>query len=691
MRFGDKPSEIDLSNSGLTLIMGDNGAGKSTLFDALCFVLTGAPIRKSKPGKMVNNVNRKDAWVSIDLQRGDFVARITRGVSPGFVKFWVKSVYDSQPIESPEFSRIKDSIATTSEAIEEFLGFDQELFTCMIINSTRRPTFFAAGSAMQKAIVERLFGSTVLSAKAENLKKKRQVNEKKYDVDKAKLEERNISRRKLLEQLSLTETRFNTWETARATRINEINKDLELLNNIDFDAEEAIAILCEEVNANIKAAEQKYIVAKTAYSRDISAAKERKHREEQKIKSAKISITQEQIQEANNLLNEIDNINKDIDFFKMSIPIFTKGIESSLSSIQRLEKEIKEFLLDTCPTCNQKWADHTQREIKKTELENHLNSVKTHNKENNLELENTKNSITLLEQKKKDILRKIHPDLLTRIDIAKIEEKLKNSDSIISSAEAEIVEIDSLIEEITARHNKSTVEYHYAKETVAVPSNLGTLSDIKLLKKTRNDYAIELSTKESEVNPYESSIKDLKNSIPEEDDGSKLAELKSIIDHSVYLEKLLTWKDSPIRKAILMRYLPYLNGRINEYLSKLSLPYRVEFSSDLDACVFDGNDEVDSGAISGGEEERMVMSLNWAFRDVYEEINGVRITFSAIDERLDNGLDASGADAAMSILHEMSLQKGRSVWLITHRKEFEDHADRIIKVKLNSRYSEIVQ
>ena len=43
---GDQWTEIDLSDSMSTLIVGSNGAGKSTMLDALTFALFNKPFRK---------------------------------------------------------------------------------------------------------------------------------------------------------------------------------------------------------------------------------------------------------------------------------------------------------------------------------------------------------------------------------------------------------------------------------------------------------------------------------------------------------------------------------------------------------------------------------------------------------------------------------------------------------------------
>ena len=64
---GNTFSEIDLSATRNTLIVGANGSGKSTILDALTFSLFGKPFRKISKSMLVNSVNEKDTVVEICL------------------------------------------------------------------------------------------------------------------------------------------------------------------------------------------------------------------------------------------------------------------------------------------------------------------------------------------------------------------------------------------------------------------------------------------------------------------------------------------------------------------------------------------------------------------------------------------------------------------------------------------------
>ena len=79
---GNSYTEIDLNGSPSTLIVGSNGAGKSTLLDAICFVLFNKPFRKISKSQLINAVNEKECFVSIDFQIGSTQWIVSRGIKP---------------------------------------------------------------------------------------------------------------------------------------------------------------------------------------------------------------------------------------------------------------------------------------------------------------------------------------------------------------------------------------------------------------------------------------------------------------------------------------------------------------------------------------------------------------------------------------------------------------------------------
>ena len=67
---GNNFTELDLIDTGSTLVVGNNGAGKSTMLDALCFGLFNRPFRKVSKSQLVNTINERDTLVEIDFSIG---------------------------------------------------------------------------------------------------------------------------------------------------------------------------------------------------------------------------------------------------------------------------------------------------------------------------------------------------------------------------------------------------------------------------------------------------------------------------------------------------------------------------------------------------------------------------------------------------------------------------------------------
>ena len=94
-----------------------------------------------------------------------------------------------------------------------------------------------------------------------------------------------------------------------------------------------------------------------------------------------------------------------------------------------------------------------------------------------------------------------------------------------------------------------------------------------------------LTTKIDENNPYQEQIVELKKTAIQEINWNIVNDLTKLKDHQEFLHKLLTNKDSFIRKKIIDQNLSYLNKRLSYYIDKLGLPHRVIFQNDLNVEI----------------------------------------------------------------------------------------------------------
>lgn len=189
----------------------------------------------------------------------------------------------------------------------------------------------------------------------------------------------------------------------------------------------------------------------------------------------------------------------------------------------------------------------------------------------------------------------------------------------------------------------------------------------------------QLTVKAGETDPYQDQIDDLKNTAMQEITWESVNTLNTLKEHQEFLLKLLTSKDSFIRKKIIDQNLAYLNNRLTYYLDKMGLPHTVTFLNDLTVEIMQLGQDLDFDNLSRGERNRLILSLSWAFRDVWESLyQSINLLF--IDELIDNGLDASGVEGALAVLKKIARERKKNVFLISHKDELIGRVNNVLKV-----------
>ena len=189
----------------------------------------------------------------------------------------------------------------------------------------------------------------------------------------------------------------------------------------------------------------------------------------------------------------------------------------------------------------------------------------------------------------------------------------------------------------------------------------------------------QLTAKQEEQDPYAEQIMEMREQAIEEVTYDTINELTRVKEHQEFLLKLLTSKDSFIRKRIIDQNLNYLNTRLGQYLDFIGLPHTVKFQNDLSVSIEELGRELDFDNLSRGERNRLILSLSWAFRDVWEGLyQPINLLF--IDELVDSGMDASGVENSIAILKRMSREANKSIWLVSHKDELASRVNNILTV-----------
>jgi DNA repair exonuclease SbcCD ATPase subunit len=189
----------------------------------------------------------------------------------------------------------------------------------------------------------------------------------------------------------------------------------------------------------------------------------------------------------------------------------------------------------------------------------------------------------------------------------------------------------------------------------------------------------ELTIKTAETNPYFEQIEELKKTAVQEIDWEAANELTRVKEHQEFLYKLLTNKDSFVRKRIIDQNLAFLNQRLTYYLDKIGLPHIVEFQNDLSVLITQLGQDLDFDNLSRGERNRLILSMSWAFRDVWENLyHSINLLF--IDELVDSGMDSSGVESSIAVLKRMTRERDKNVFLISHRDDLTSRVNHVLKV-----------
>jgi DNA repair exonuclease SbcCD ATPase subunit len=188
-----------------------------------------------------------------------------------------------------------------------------------------------------------------------------------------------------------------------------------------------------------------------------------------------------------------------------------------------------------------------------------------------------------------------------------------------------------------------------------------------------------LTAKIDEANPYQEQIAELKKTAIQEITWDHINELTKLKDHQEFLHKLLTNKDSFIRKKIIDQNLSYLNKRLGYYIDKLGLPHRVVFQNDLSVEITQLGQDLDFDNLSRGERNRLILSMSFAFRDVWEGLyQSINLLF--IDELVDAGMDSAGVESALAVLKKMARERNKNIYLISHKDELVGRVNNVLRV-----------
>lgn len=243
---------------------------------------------------------------------------------------------------------------------------------------------------------------------------------------------------------------------------------------------------------------------------------------------------------------------------------------------------------------------------------------------------------------------------------------LTEAEKYRNKVDADLKKILGDIAQLGERATVPATYYETVEEALKHQNNLKTL-ETQLIKRAGED------------DPYQEQIDELLNTAIQSITWDRVNEFNTVKDHQEFLLKLLTSKDSFIRKKIIDQNLAYLNNRLTYYLDKMGLPHTVTFQNDLNVEITQLGQDLDFDNLSRGERNRLILGLSWSFRDVWESLyQNINLLF--VDELVDNGLDAAGVESALAVLKKMARERDKNIFLISHKDELIGRVNNVLKV-----------
>lgn len=375
---------------------------------------------------------------------------------------------------------------------------------------------------------------------------------------------------------------------------------------------------------------------------------------EESIERYKASV-QDQIAETNKTKEDLEGKVNGFDPKFEEIEEQQKVIESALAKI----RENKGKLDDIIAKCNDVMT------TARIEISNHESTISHHQRE----LNKHKEVLGMICEDCKQVVNKFYS-----LDVYRQE---------IDNLNAKIGEEKEKIENCTKQIAKVKVYDDKLKSDEL--SKMGELSETQV--EVRN-LQFQKSQLMKSIKDLERKVADLVDSMENEDKIPSYDVYKQTLKDIEEVEKQL--KDESIRlcllkigseivspdaikRNIISRVVSSINAMINANLSELCVNFNCNLTSDMnDYEIQSSGGELDFTNLSLGEQMKLLISSQLAFRKFLMSRFNVCMNIMIIDEVVDRALDSVSIQKLLGILLQLSQKENTNISIISHRGEVEN-------------------
>ena len=355
-----------------------------------------------------------------------------------------------------------------------------------------------------------------------------------------------------------------------------------------------------------------------------------------------IDVKKDQL-EKNKKANEdyklkVEDLNKQIDSFKEELE-GKEEADSKLKQLLKMETKIEHNLHshkknldffqenDNCPTCTQKLEPEFRGE----------------------KIAYEKGKITVLE----DGMQKLNGE------VVKIEEKVNHFGAIskkLSDLYVDIAKVNTSLTELNSYSNRIHEEI------------------------------LQLENKQTDSKKIATDLQQLKDELEKTKiERDKITNEKKYVD---VLREVLS--DKGARGHIIKKYIPIINGLINQYLQAMDFFVSFHLDEEFNETVKSRHrDTFNYNSFSEGEKLRIDLALLFTWRTIAKMKNSVNTNLLILDEIFDSSLDTQGTDDFFKIISKLN---NENVFIISHKGDIMfDKFTNILKFEKYKNFTRLQQ
>ncbi len=235
-----------------------------------------------------------------------------------------------------------------------------------------------------------------------------------------------------------------------------------------------------------------------------------------------------------------------------------------------------------------------------------------------------------------------------------LESKLELPNSVIAKITEQVNKLSAMSEGLEGEQRS----YRRQEETV------------NQLRIKVEELTLDVGGADQDVTELQASIDEKQTTFDALDNESKLLAAMSMM-----------LKDNGIKAAIVEKYIPFINTRVNDYLDSMGQYYNLEMDTSFNVTMNAPNRRGQTVySLSNGQKARINLAFLLAWRDVADMRSSVSTNLVILDETLEN-ISESGVREAIDLVKAAT--KDKNLFVITQRSaEFAEHFRSQIHYKL---------